>query len=274
MRYCKGFSAGNRGSLLYRRNRRSAWRSDRFVDPAESNNRSANRNVDDLDQSSTDGGILDSVRTIKNSKTVKTVLICNAIIDLAVTPYLPVYTGNRFMACIIGGALVGIGMAIVFMSGSTTGGSDIGAKLIQKYFPHIQTGTALMVLDLIIIGTSILMFRNVESGLYGMISMVVTSYVIDMTLYGLNRSTMITDVTQFSDKIADVLMEYLDRGCTLLECRGAYSKKASGVTLCVVDRKQMYKAKKLIYQIDPKAFLIVSEAREVYGEGFLASDQE
>lgn len=158
MRYCKWFSAGNRGSLLYRRNRRSAWRSDRFVDPAESNNRSANRNVDDLDQSSTDGGILDSVRTIKNSKTVKTVLICNAIIDLAVTPYLPVYTGNRFMACI--------------------------------------------------------------------------------------------------------------------KCRGAYSKKASGVTLCVVDRKQMYKAKKLIYQIDPKAFLIVSEAREVYGEGFLASDQE
>ena len=132
MRYCKWFSAGNQGSLLYRRNRRSAWRSDRFVDPAESNNRSANRNVDDLDQSSTDGGILDSVRTIKNSKTVKTVLICNAIIDLAVTPYLPVYTGNRFMACIIGGVLVGIGMAIVFMSGSTTGGSDIGAKLIQK----------------------------------------------------------------------------------------------------------------------------------------------
>lgn len=170
--------------------------------------------------------------------------------------------------------MVGIGMAIVFMSGSTTGGSDIGAKLIQKYFPHIQTGTALMVLDLIIIGTSILMFRNVESGLYGMISMVVTSYVIDMTLYGLNRSTMMTVVTPFSDKIADVLMEYLDRGCTLLECRGAYSKKASGVTLCVVDRKQMYKAKKLIYQIDPKAFLIVSEAREVYGEGFLASDQE
>lgn len=157
MRYCKWFPAGNRGSLLYRRNRRSAWRSDRFVDPAESNNRSANRNVDDLDQSSTDGGILDSVRTIKNSKTVKTVLICNAIIDLAVTPYLPVYTGNRFMACIIGGVLVGIGMAVVFMSGFTT---------------------------------------------------------------------------------------------------------------------QMYKAKKLIYQIDPKAFLIVSEAREVYGEGFLASDQE
>lgn len=68
MRYCKWFSAGNRGSLLYRRNRRSAWRSDRFVDPAESNNRSANRNVDDLNQSSTDGGILDSARTIKNSK--------------------------------------------------------------------------------------------------------------------------------------------------------------------------------------------------------------
>ena len=274
MRYCKWFSAGNRGSLLYRRNRRSAWRSDRFVDPAESNNRSANRNVDDLDQSSTDGGILDSARTIKNSKNSQDSLICNAIIDLAVTPYLPVYTGNRFMACIIGGVLVGIGMAIVFMSGSTTGGSDIGSKLIQKYLPHIQTGTALMVLDLIIIGTSILMFRNVESGLYGMISMVVTSYVIDMTLYGLNRSTMMTVVTPFSDKIADVLMEYLDRGCTLLECRGAYSKKASGVTLCVVDRKQMYKAKKLIYQIDPKAFLIVSEAREVYGEGFPASDQE
>ncbi|MFK7723241.1 YitT family protein [Pilosibacter sp. HC1M1C21] len=215
--------------------------------------------------------LLGRSRTVK---TVKTVLICNAIIDLAVTPYLPVYTGNRFMACIIGGVLVGIGMAIVFMSGSTTGGSDIGAKLIQKYFPHIQTGTALMVLDLIIIGTSILMFRNIESGLYGMISTVVTSYVIDMTLYGLNRSTMMTVVTPFSDKIADVLMEYLDRGCTLLECRGAYSKKASGVTLCVVDRKQMYKAKKLIYQIDPKAFLIVSEAREVYGEGFLASDQE
>lgn len=140
MRYCKWFSAGNQGSLLYRRNRRSAWRSDRFVDPAESNNRSANRNVDDLDQSSTDGGILDSVRTIKNSKTVKTVLICNAIIDLAVITIFagiyrePVY-GMHYWRC-----LGWVGMAIVFMSGSTTGGSDIGAKLIQKYFHLSRQG--------------------------------------------------------------------------------------------------------------------------------------
>ena len=96
------------------------------------------------------------------------------------------------VSCIFGGVLMGASLAVVFMRGSTTGGGDIAAKLLQKYRPHMQTGTAVMLTDMVIIGASMVVFGNIESGLYGLINMVVSTYVIDIMLYGMNKSTMIT----------------------------------------------------------------------------------
>ena len=196
------------------------------------------------------------------------------ILDFIVTPYVPVYSGDKMVSCIFGGVLVGASLAVVFMRGSTTGGGDIAAKLLQKYRPHMQTGTAVMATDMVIILLSMVVFQNIESGLYGLINMVVSTYVIDVILYGMNKSTMITVITSKPQEIADALMDALERGCTLIKSRGAYAKQEGESVICVVDRKQFYKAKKVIYGIDKQAFVIVSEAKEVYGEGFLDSDWE
>ena len=210
-------------------------------------------------------------RTIK---TLKTVAIVSLILDFIVIPYFPVYPGDKMVSCLFGGVLVGASLALVFMRGSTTGGGDIVAKLLQKFRPHMQTSAAIMVTDLVIIGASIIVFQNIESGLYGLINMVTATYVIDVILYGLNKSTMLTIMSPNAQEIAEELMNSLERGCTLIRSRGAYSKTEGETVICVVDRKQFYKAKKIIYGIDPKAFAIVSEAQEVYGEGFLDSDWE
>ena len=138
----------------------------------------------------------------------------------------------------------------------------------------MQTGTAVMATDMVIILLSMVVFQNIESGLYGLINMVVSTYVIDVILYGMNKSTMITVITSKPQEIADALMDALERGCTLIKSRGAYAKQEGESVICVVDRKQFYKAKKVIYGIDKQAFVIVSEAKEVYGEGFLDSDWE
>lgn len=169
---------------------------------------------------------------------------------------------------------MGISLAVVFMRGSTTGGGDIAAKLLQKFRPHMQTGKAVMATDLVIILLSMAVFRNIESGLYGLINMVVGTYVIDVILYGMNKSTMITVISPRSTEIAKELMRDLERGCTLLKSRGAYREEEGETVICVLDKKQFYRAKKIVYGIDPTAFMIVSEAQEVYGEGFLASDWE
>ena len=210
----------------------------------------------------------------KTIKTLKTVAIMTVILDGIVTPYVPVYTGDKMVSCLFGGVLLGISLAIVFMRGSTTGGGDIAAKLLQKFRPHMQTGKAVMATDLVIILLSMVVFRNIESGLYGLINMVVGTYVIDVILYGMNKSTMITVITGKSEEVAKALMQELERGCTFLKSRGAYSNRDGETIICVLDKKQFYRAKKIVYGIDPQAFMIVSEAQEVYGEGFLNSDWE
>ncbi len=210
----------------------------------------------------------------KTIKTLKTVAIMTMILDGFVTPYFPVYFGDKMVSCLFGGVLVGASLAIVFMRGSTTGGGDIAAKLLQKFRPHMQTGKAVMATDLVIILLSMAVFQNIESGLYGLINMVVGTYVIDVILYGMNKSTMITVISPRSTEIAKALMDELERGCTLLKSRGAYRNEEGETLICVLDRKQFYRAKKIVYDIDPRAFMIVSEAQEVYGEGFLDSDWE
>ena len=210
----------------------------------------------------------------KTIKTLKTVAIMTVILDGLVTPYFPVYSGDKMVSCLFGGVLMGISLAVVFMRGSTTGGGDIAAKLLQKFRPHMQTGKAVMATDLVIILLSMAVFRNIESGLYGLINMVVGTYVIDVILYGMNKSTMITVISPRSGEIAKELMRNLERGCTLLKSRGAYREEEGETVICVLDKKQFDRAKKIVYGIDPTAFMIVSEAQEVYGEGFLDSDWE
>lgn len=202
-------------------------------------------------------------------KTIQTVLIMSLVLDGLVTPFFPQYIGDRLISSAFGGILAGVGMALIFMRDSTTGGGDIMAKLLQKKFPYMHTGYALMLTDMVVIGTSILVFKDLESALYGLISMVACTQTIDAILYGMNKGTMVMIHSAKNRMIADDIMEQLGRGTTFFKSIGGFSKKDSETLICIVDRKQFYLVKEIINNHDPEAFVVVAETKETYGEGFL-----
>ena len=202
-------------------------------------------------------------------KTIRTVVITTVILDFGVSPFFPQYVGDRLISSAFGGIFVGAGLAPVFMRGSTSGGGDILAKLLQRKRPYMQTGYAIMVIDLVIIGGSVLVFRNIEAALYGLVSMMCTTSTIDAILYGMNKGTMVMIVSPKNREIAELIMAKMNRGTTLLKSVGGYSKRDCETLLSVVDRKQFYLVKEIVDSVDPEAFVIVSETKEVYGEGFL-----
>ncbi len=204
-------------------------------------------------------------------RTVRTVFIISIVLDLVVSPLFPQFLGDRLIAAVFGGILVGVGIALVFMGNSTTGGGDILAKLLQKQYPYLHTGHAIMIIDFVVIGTSITVFRQMEAAFYGLFSMVCSAYAIDMILYGMNKGTMLTIFSSENKEIADDIMKRLNRGTTYFRTIGGFSGKDGETLMCVVDRKQFYLVKEIVDRHDEHAFVIVSETREVYGEGFLRS---
>ena len=202
-------------------------------------------------------------------KTIQTVLIMSLVLDGLVTPLFPQYVGDKLLSSVFGGILAGVGMAMIFMRDSTTGGGDILAKLLQKRFPYMHTGYALMMTDAVVIAASVLVFGKLEAALYGMISMVATTQTIDAILYGMNKGAMVMIHSEKHREIAEEIMERLNRGTTLFKSVGGFSKKEGETLLCVIDRKQFYLVKEIAYAHDPRAFVVVSETKETYGEGFL-----
>lgn len=202
-------------------------------------------------------------------KTIQTVLIMSLVLDGLVTPLFPQYVGDKLLSSVFGGILAGVGMAMIFMRDSTTGGGDILAKLLQKRFPYMHTGYALMMTDAVVIAASVLVFGKLEAALYGMISMVATTQTIDAILYGMNKGAMVMIHSEKNREIAEEIIERLNRGTTLFKSVGGFSKKEGETLLCVIDRKQFYLVKEIAYAHDPRAFVVVSETKETYGEGFL-----
>ena len=210
--------------------------------------------------------LLDRKMTVR---TIRTVVIMTVCLDYVIAPIMSQYVGDRLISSAFGGILVGAGMALIFMRGSTTGGGDILAKLLQKRFPWMQTGYAIMVIDLVIISLSIPVFGGLEDALYGIISMVCTTQTIDALLYGMNKGTMVLIASRHNRQIDDEIMATLGRGTTFFKSVGGYSRKDGETLMCIVDRKQFHAVKSIIDKWDRGAFVVASETKEVYGEGFL-----
>ena len=201
-------------------------------------------------------------------KTVKSLVISSLMVDLVMARYAPVYAGDRMIGGVFGGVLMGAGLAIIFLRGSTTGGTDIISFLVKKWYPHVPIGRMIMVVDCIIIGVSVLVFGNLESALYGLISLYCCSMVIDRIIYGLDKGSMVMVVSEKNDEIAAQIMDELERGGTLLKGQGAYTGTDRDVLMCAVRKQQFARVRAIIYEKDPNAFVIVSETSEVLGEGF------
>ena len=204
------------------------------------------------------------------TKTIVTTLVSSIFIDVSAL-WLPAYHGDTLLVTVFGGLLAGAGLALIFVRGGTTGGTDLAANLLNRHFPHISIGKFILAIDLIVILFSALVYRNLESPLYGVIIIFITSKVVDAILYGANTGTGKTMfvMSQKSQEIAQAVMEDLERGATLLTSVGAYTKREGYTLLLAVRRQEVHKTYEIIYQIDPHAFIIVGDAGKITGEGFL-----
>lgn len=206
-------------------------------------------------------------------KTLRSVFIQSVMIDLSAA-WLPVYTGDRIMAALFGGIGMGVGLALVFMRGSTTGGGDIVSRLIQLRCRHISIGKLMFAVDVGVLLLSVAVFRNIESGLYGMINIYTSGRVLDSILYGLDTGKVLLVISDQNRQIADRIMETLERGVTFLRGVGGWSGEDKRVLLCAVRAAQCYRVEEIVRGIDPEAFLIVMEANEIAGEGFRPITEE
>lgn len=194
--------------------------------------------------------------------------LCSVILDFVVTPLCPVYTGDRLLCSLYGGVLMGAGMALIFLTGTTTGGTDIIGYLLQKKKPHMSIGRALMLVDGVILAISIPVFGNIEAALFGLIALYAQTKVLDSIIYGGDTGSMATIVTGKPDSITARVIFELDRTATLIPAKGAYSKKDTSVLLCTVRKSQFNRLKRIVYEEDPNAFVMVTETSEVLGLGF------
>lgn len=177
-------------------------------------------------------------------------------------------TNDMLLACIIGGAVKGLGLGMIYYAGATTGGSDIVAKFVRRRFPYVNFGTIVLLTDCVIIAVFALVFDKVEAAMYAVIAMFIVSKVIDLVLYGIDNSNVCYIISNESAKITDAITERLNRGVTILEGQGAYSHQNKQVLLCVIKRHQIAEIRKLIRDIDINAFFIVTDAKNVFGRGF------
>lgn len=187
-------------------------------------------------------------------------------------PYFPVYEGDRILAALFGGLLIGTGLGLVYYREGTTGGTDIINKLIQKAKPHLSLGAITMATDAVIVLISILVYGNIESGLYAVVAIFVGSKVIDAILYGTLQGKLVLIFSSEPEKIGSAIINDLARGATMLNGTGVYSGNNKNVICCAVHKNEYVKLKRKVREIDPSAFIVTAVASEILGEGFHSND--
>ena len=194
-------------------------------------------------------------------------MLSSLLVDIMATlDYSP--TGDMLLACLIGGAIKGFGLGIIYYAGATTGGTDIIAKFVRLRFPYINFGTIVLLTDAVIIIAFAMIFDRVEAAMYAVIAMFVVSKVIDLVLYGIDNSSVCYIISENSEQLVKDITDKLHRGVTILSGEGAYSHRDKQVLLCVIKRTQIADIRKIIKNIDENAFFIVSDAKNVFGKGF------
>ncbi len=194
-------------------------------------------------------------------------VLSSVMVDLFAMIPLEV-THEPLLGAIYGGIIKGLGLGIVYHTGATTGGVDIVAKFLRRKYQHINFSTFILGLDTAVIVAFAVLFRRYDSAMYAIICMFIASKVIDLVLYGAVNSKVCYIITDKSEEIKDGIVNALHRGVTFLHGEGAWSGQEKHVILCVIKQSQIVELKHLVGAVDDRAFVIVSDSREVFGNGF------
>lgn len=199
--------------------------------------------------------------------------LTNHFIELFLTrPEYPYYTPDILLYSLFGGLFMGMGLGLIFRSGATTGGSDLAAKIINHFIPNFTVGQILLFIDIFIIIFATIVFKSFIIGLYAIVTLFIMSKVIDAVLEGVNFAKAVYIISDKSGEISKRILYEMDRGVTALKGTGMYTGKERDVLLCILYRAQISQLKQIVKVIDPNAFVILADVREVLGEGFKAHD--
>ena len=174
---------------------------------------------------------------------------------------------DPMLAALCGGAVMGLGIGMVFTQGASTGGTDIVARLLRLKMPWLPLGKLMMLPDGIVLTAAVFAFGKLETGLYGLVALFVCTRVMDTVLYGMDTSKIAYIVSEEWEELSKILLN-LPRGVTLLRGEGAYSGKEKNILMLAFKQREIVKIKRAVHQVDPSAFMIVCNANEVLGLGF------
>lgn len=211
---------------------------------------------------------------LKGWSFIKRTLVATVALSfsLYVIPEIAFLTDDLFLTALFGGLISGLGAGLVFASQATTGGTDMLAALIQRAVPHYSIAQIMQVLDAIIVVVGASIF-GVTYALYALIAIFAVAKVSDGIIEGLKFSKVAFIISEKTEEIAKDIIQVMDRGVTSLDARGMYSGARKDVLFCVVSKKEIVQLKALVVGHDSQAFVIVSDAREVLGEGFIEIKQ-
>lgn len=198
-------------------------------------------------------------------------LFSMAVSSLAIDAIAAVHTFapvDPMLASLCGGALMGLGLGMVFSQGATTGGTDIVARLLKLKFPWLPMGKLMMIPDFVVLALAALAFGRVESALYGVVALFLSTRVMDTVLYGMNTSKVAYIISDNWRRIAAALLEEQNRGVTILRGQGAYTGADKQVLMIAFRQKEIVQIKRIVHGLDANAFFIACDAHEVLGEGF------
>ncbi len=205
--------------------------------------------------------------------TFYTVALSSFVMDV-VARYNVFLTDDVLLAAIFGALLTGVGIGLVFRAGATTGGSDIIIRLLRTKYRHISTGSLFFGIDCAIIAVSAVAFGNVSSALYAAVASFLQTRIINTVLYGTDSARIVYIISEKSDAISKRLLVELETGVTVLDGHGAYTNSEKEVLMCVLHSKNLPKAKDIVRCEDGGAFVVVTSATSVFGEGYKRNTDE
>ena len=200
-------------------------------------------------------------------KSVRCMILSSFIMDY-IAPLLPVYEGNRMIAAIIVGVLGGFGYAMIYIRGSSTGGSDFIIMAVKAVKPHLNVGSIAFLSDVGIILAGGIIFRDLEGIVYGMIINYLFAVVVDKVILGMNSGKVALIVTDHGAAVCTLIDECCMRGSTILNAAGGYRGDKKDVVMVAGNNKDIYQIQKAVKVLDPNSFIIIMESNEVHGEGF------
>lgn len=202
-------------------------------------------------------------------KSLRSMIVCTVFVDFLLPAVSPPYTGSPLLAALYSGIFLGAGLAVLYMRGSSSGGTDFLTMSVKALRPHMSLGAVTMMIDLIIILMGWPVFGNIDSVLYGIVATGVTSLVIDKIMYGVGAGKLIIIISDHGQEVADKIANAIDRGSTLIRAIGTYTGSERQVLLCACNKSQAFKVRSAAREVDENAFVMITETSEVYGEGFL-----